>query len=112
MNTLTKDQIQRLTPEQQETLAAIEVQRTNKREQLSEQARRYPGQQWLLALVLAILLLLPVFTSERFLPFRVIFLAVGLWFLIQFHAAGVNRRLDALVELMEADREKEGDDVA
>jgi hypothetical protein len=112
MKTLTKDQIRRLTPEQQDTLAAIEVQRAKKREQLSEQARRYRGQQWLPALGLVVLFLLPVFTFERFLPWSVIILLACLWGLIQFHAAGVNRRLDALVELMEADKKKEDDDAA
>jgi hypothetical protein len=30
--------------------------------------------------------------------------------LIQFHAAGINRRLDALLELLETDKRKDGHD--
>jgi hypothetical protein len=107
---ITKDQIQQLTPEQQEALASIEVQRAQKRQQLLEQSRRYRAQQWLPALVLSILLLLPVFTFQRFFSFCIICLAVSLWFLIQFHAAGINRRLDALLELLESDKEKDDHD--
>ncbi len=29
--------------------------------------------------------------------------AMILWFLIQFHAGGINRRIDALIEMMEDD---------
>jgi hypothetical protein len=110
MNTLTKDQIQRLTPEQQEMLATIEVQKTQKREQLLVRARRYRGQQWIPVLVLCILYFVPIFTFEKFLPYCIIFLAMSLWFLIQFHAAGVNRRLDALMELLESDKKKDDHD--
>ena len=112
MKTLTKDQIQHLKPDQQEMLAAIQVQRIKKRDELLEQARHYRGQQWLPALGLVVLFLLPVFTFERFLPWCVIILVAVLWGLIQFHATGVNRRLDALIELMEADKKKEDDDAA
>ena len=105
---ITKEQIQQLTSEQQETLASIEIQHTQKRQRLLERARRYRAQQWLPVLVLIILYFIPIFALEKFLPFCIICLAVSLWFLIQFHAAGVNRRLDALMELLEADK-KEGD---
>jgi len=110
MKTLTKDLIQKLTPEQQEMLAAIEVQHIRKRDQLLEQARRYSGQRWLPSIIFSILIFLPVFTLERSLPFCVIGLAAVLWILIQFHAAGINRRLDALVELKEVERNKADDD--
>ena len=107
MNALTKDQIQRLTPQQQEMLANVEVQQTQKRQQLLVRARRYRGQQWLPALVLCILCFVPIFTFEKFLPFCIIFLAMSLWYLIQFHAAGVNRRIDALMELLESDKKND-----
>ena len=110
MKTLTKDLVQKLTPEQQETLATIEVQRIKKRDQLLEQAHRYRGQRWLPSILFPILIFLPVFTLEKFLPFCVIGLAGILWILIQFHAAGINRRLDALVELKEVEKNKDDDD--
>jgi len=40
-------------------------------------------------------------------PVSIICVGMSLWFLIQFHAAGVNRRLDALIELLEADKKKD-----
>jgi hypothetical protein len=53
----------------------------------------------------------PVFTFQRWLPSCIIFLVISLWFLIQFHAAGVNRRLDALMELLESRKHKKDGDV-
>jgi hypothetical protein len=47
-----------------------------------------------------------VFMFERWFPSCIILLVVSLWLLIQFHAAGINRRLDALMELMESKKEK------
>jgi hypothetical protein len=111
MNTIPKKQILQLTPEHQEMLAAIEIQHARQQQQHLERARRYPGQVWVPPLVLAGLCLAPVFTFERWLPSCIIFLVVSLWFLIQFHAAGVNRRLDALMDLMESRNPKKGDGV-
>jgi hypothetical protein len=108
---ITKDQIRQLTPEQQETLASIEVQRVKKREQLLRQARHYRGQQWLPALALIPLYFIPTFTSQKWPPSNIaLILSLILWSLIQFHAAGVNRRLDALMELLESDKNKDDHD--
>ena len=108
---ITKDQIRQLTPEQQETLASIEVRRVKKREQLLRQARHYRGQQWVPALALIPLYFITTFTSftsQKWPPSIVaLILSLILWFLIQFHAAGVNRRLDALMELLESDKNKD-----
>ena len=108
MNALTKDQIQRLTPEQQEMLANVEVQQTQKRQQLLVRARRYRGQQWLPALALVPLYFISTFTTQKWPPSIVaLILSLILWFVIQFHAAGVNRRLDALMDLLESDKKKD-----
>ena len=108
---ITKDQIKQLTSEQQETLASIEVRRVKKREQLLRQARHYRGQQWLPALALVPLYFISTFTSQKWPPSIVaLILSLILWLLIQFHAAGVNRRLDALMELLESDKKNDEHD--
>lgn len=103
MSTLTKDQIQHLAPEQQETLAAIEVQRLKRREQLLQQARHYRGQLWQPLLAFGVLFLVCRIADQDAQPF---FVALILWGLIQLHAVGVNRRLNALMELLESDKKK------
>lgn len=86
MSTLTKDQIRQLTPEQQETLASIEVQRVKKREQLLWQARHYRGQQWLPALALVPLYFISAFTSQKLPPSIVaLILSLILWMAFQNH---------------------------
>jgi hypothetical protein len=60
MSTIPKKQILQLTPEHQETLAAIEIQHARQRQQHLDRARRYPGQTWVPAVVLAGLCLAPV----------------------------------------------------
>jgi muconolactone delta-isomerase len=52
---ITMDQIQQLTPEQQETLASIDVQHAKTREQLWKQAGHYRRMSWLPDLVMGIL---------------------------------------------------------
>jgi hypothetical protein len=107
MNTLTHSQVQRLSPEEQHNFALLEIQGVRKRRQLLEKARHYPGQRWLPALVPGILFLLTIWMSERWLPVCIICLVSSLWLLIQFHATGVNRRLDALMELLDPNKKKD-----
>jgi hypothetical protein len=110
MSTIPKEQVLQLKMEHQETLAAIEIQHSRQKQEHLERARRYRGQIWVPALVFSGLCLAPVFTFQRWLPSCVVFLVISLWFLIQFHAAGVNRRLDALLELLET-KKKNGEDL-
>jgi hypothetical protein len=109
MSTIPKKQVLQLGPEHQEMLAAIEIQHARQRQEQLDRARRYRGQIWVPTVVFAGLCLVPVFTFQRWLPSCVIFLVISLWFLIQFHAAGVNRRLDALIELMETKKQNDED---
>ncbi len=108
---ITKDQMQQLTSEQQETLASIEIQHAKTRQRLLNQAGRYRAMSWLPALVMLPLYLAPMFlTNPKYGPLSIICVGMSLWFLIQFHAAGVNRRIDALIELVEADKKKDDHD--
>ena len=103
MNT-TKDQIQQLTPEQQEILGSIVVKRDAMRRRLLKQRGHYRAMSWLPALVMLPLYLAPMLiTNPKYGQLSIIIVGMSLWVLIQYHAAGVNRRLDALIELMEDD---------
>ena len=101
---ITKDQIQQLTPEQQETLGSIVVKRAKARARLLKQVGHYRAFSWLPALVIFPLYLAPVLIANpKYSPLVSICVSMSLWILIQFHAVGVNRRLDALIELKEND---------
>ena len=98
----TKDQIQQLAPEQQEALAFIVLKREATRQRLLKQRGKYRAMLLLPALVLFVsyLATMPNPVFGKLSGFCV---AISLWLLIQFHAARLNRRLDALIELMEDD---------
>jgi hypothetical protein len=107
MSVLTKEQIQKLTPEQQEAVASLALDGARRRTLLLERARRYRGQVWVPALAPAILLLvfflwgarnLP--WSDPVIPFAMVMIVDGI---MQVQITGINRRLDALIELLEAD---------
>ena len=68
-----------------------------------EQARNYRGRTWLPPLVVAICFLGCLFETNhrQMVPY---FIGLALWISIQFHARGVNRRLDALMDLLRADK--------
>lgn len=101
---IPKDKIQQLTPEQQETLGFIVVMRAKTRERLLKQVGRYRAFSWLPALVIFPLYLAPVLiTNPKYNSLVSICVSMSLWLLIQFHAAGVNRRLDAMIELKQED---------
>lgn len=112
---VTKDQIQQLAQEQQETLASIAVQDAKTRQRLLKQAGQYSGMAWFHSLVPAlvmIFILVPMFvTGQKYsalsVTLSVMCPAMTLWLLISYHAARINRRLDALIELSEADKKKD-----
>ena len=105
MNT-NKDQIQQLTPEQQEALGLSVVQRHKIRQRLLEQRGHYRAISWLSALVMVALYLAPMLiTNPKYFQIAIIIVGMSLWVLIQFHAGGINRRIDALIKLMEDDHD-------
>jgi hypothetical protein len=101
---MNRDQIEKLTPEQQETYADLEARRVRKREDIKEQARNYWGRLWLPPLLAGICFFGCIFEKNHH-ELVLYFMGLFLFFSIQFHAAGVNRRLDALVELYGPDWE-------
>jgi len=101
MNPLSKEQMQKLSPEQQETLGEMETRRVQRRQELLEQARGTHIHIWgsLLICLPAMGLLFAIAGPERRLlgMFTLLFAVI----FTQFRAACINRRLDALVELLD-----------
>jgi hypothetical protein len=107
---IPKDKIQQLSPEQQEMVGSIVVQRDQTRQRLLKLAGHYPAKSWLPALLILPLYLAPMLITiayPKYGQISVICVGMTLWVLIQFHAAGVNQRLDALIELMKDDQDKD-----
>ena len=99
MNILTKDQIRQLTPEQQEAIATVEATRMKKRQKLLACAR---GSRIGL-IVIPFMLVVAIFGLGYFkLPLQniLMFLAICVWSLFMV----INRRLDAMMELLEDDK--------
>ena len=99
MNTLTKDQIRQLTPEQQEAIATMEVTRMKKRQKLLACAR---GSRLGLMILPFVLVLLVFGLSYYKFPIQniLMFFGIVLWSLFIV----INRRLDAMMELLEDDK--------
>ena len=112
---LTQDQIRQLTLEQQETLASIVVQDAEKRQRLLKKAGPYFGKAWFHGLVpgaIMVFTLAPGFFTNQIYHALAVTLSIMcpagiLFILITYHAVRINRRLDALIELLGADKKTE-----
>jgi hypothetical protein len=98
MTTLTKDQIQQLTPEQQTGIATMELRRFQKRERLLKQAR---GSKYLLFVSVIILAIAYVAAAISKAPFWLQISIILLAMTSFSQVIGVNRRMDALMELLD-----------
>jgi len=105
MNTLTKDQIQKLPPAQQADMAVLVLQRAKVRQRLLEQARSCRGQS-IVALVLPAFVMTPLmlFRSFRssFTGSLLLIISMGSLFVgtcLQINL--INRRIDSLIKLLE-----------
>jgi len=106
MSILSKKQIRNMAPEQQELVGSLLAQRMRERQRLLEQARRYNGMRWGSACLGAAAIGLAVYAAGKD-QIRLLSLCViALVMFVQFHAIGLNRRLDALMKLMETDLKK------
>ena len=111
---LTKAEIGKLPLEQREILAQMEFRRAQRRQRLLEQARgldwrsRYfPIYIFAVFLIFVALYYFDVFHAQEkpficYLP-----LGMGFVFTLVFHITRANRRLDALLELLDFDREEQ-----
>ncbi len=110
MAKLTPDQLKKLTPKQQEAIADFEMIRARQRLAMLRQAQGYYGKLLFPLLLFLVVGGIAIFHlgDLRLIPLGFI----GLACLVQFHAAGLNQRLDALMELLDRDIKKAaaGDD--
>lgn len=107
---LTKEDVSKLPPEDQEAIGGIALEDARVLRETLAAAKGYRGMQMtpyvLMALGITISLWKPYFTEWA--PF----LFFGMVFLIQYHVHGVNRRIDAVLRLMDERREAErGSDI-
>lgn len=111
---LSKTQIEKLNVDQKATLAEVELRLAQARRKLLQQARGYSNRS---RFITALLLVLPIFCFIAFhrggyLPMVWLFMFLAWVIRIQ---ADINRRMDALIELLDFDmngvaREKKIDD--
>src|ERR1700722_17709009 len=100
MNTITKDQIQQFTPEQQDAIATMEMRRVQKRERLLKQARQSRYSIFATAAMLAIAYgAAAILKAPLLLQLGFFVLAMA----IIMQSVAINRRLDALLELFDDD---------
>lgn len=101
MSTRGPNEVQNLTVDQQQAIAECELARLHRQDRLLRQARNYPGRRWL-SLVVFVLALWVAGQNAEF-PYVVVVWLLALVFgLLHVHIHGINRRLDALLELLNA----------
>jgi len=109
---ITKEMMQRLPPEQQEALAAMEIERAMKRQRLLEQVGGNLVMRWLPMLFISLMFCLCFLSffipNGRHAPAIIVCIALIPCFLIEFQVASINRRLDALVELLNEEEKERG----
>ena len=114
---ITEEQRQRLTTEQKEALAYVKSQQSKSREVLLRQAMGHSGIARFRVVVpplVMIGLIVPVFVIGQkhllaFVGLAILCSTTTLWVLINYETAVINRRLDALVELLKRDERKDDD---
>src|SRR6266567_8393555 len=99
MKTLSKDEVRKLTPEQQEVIGIVEAQRVRARQQLVDRARGYRGMNVIVGLLMGVAMGFAIYSVVN--PRALMFAIIAVAALVGFHAAGLNRRLDALTQLLE-----------
>ena len=102
MKTLTEEEIKRLTFEQQTELATVELRRVQKHQRLLKQARE--SRYFIFASAVGLAAAYGAAAISRA-PFWLQMSILGLAMAILFQGLGVNRRLDALMELHEDERD-------
>jgi phage shock protein PspC (stress-responsive transcriptional regulator) len=103
MNALTKDQVQKLSPEQQAELARIEAEHVRARHEIVNKARRDQGTDIPAGVVMGVAGGLAIYSTVEPKAFQFVWIAVIA--LVGHYAGKINRRLDALMELLDKDAE-------
>ena len=105
-------QAQNLTPEQQDALGRLVIQRDKMRQRLLKERGHYRAMAWLPCVGMVPLILVPPLaqsftTNPNYIALSVALSAFVAFFCLQifigYHADSINRRIDALIELMKDD---------
>ena len=103
---MSENPLPTLAPEQQQAIAEIELREFRRRERHLRHARSYPGKRWV-TFAFLIPALWVAGKSVEF-PYHVVACALIVlnFTLLHVHIHGINRRLDALLMLREAEVEQ------
>jgi len=93
---LTKEDVAKLSEEQLEVIARVALDQARTKRELEKKAGGYTGSYLIPIAFLAIASGTGALRSAEYLPF----VLIGLFCLIQFHAVGINKRIDAMLKLM------------
>ena len=107
MNT-NKEQTQHLTPEQQDALGSVVVQRDKMRQRLLKQRGHYRAMSQFTVALMMVAIAGPLLTSMLnadpiYFRISIVCAILCIWMVIQIHADCINGRIDALIELMKED---------
>jgi hypothetical protein len=104
MMELTRDQIQQMTPEQQETVAQLETQRVKRKLALIDKAKGSgPNVLTALAIMTMLAISLVCFSFELELMIPLLILIILISTMCQLVASSHQKQLDALFELVQED---------
>jgi hypothetical protein len=114
MSASSDQKAHKLTAEQQQTLAEVELARLRSRERLRRRTRMYCGRRWISFPFFIVAVSVGFAQVEVQYRIAVISILTIIFVLLQVHVTGINQRLDALVELQErtpgSDDEKNSND--
>jgi hypothetical protein len=100
MNTLSKDQVHELTPEQQVTIATIELRRSQKRARLLKHVRQ---SRYYISASAASFMILYATTLYFRAPYWMQGSSFALAMAMMIQSTAINRSLDALLDLFDHD---------
>jgi len=101
MDTTPPTEVVNLTADQQQAIAEFELARLRKQDRLNREARTYAGRRWLSLVVFALALWVAGRNAEF--PYVLVVWLLALVFgVLHVHIHGINRRLDALLEMLHA----------
>lgn len=100
---LSKADVDKLPEEQREMIARIAMDQARHERKVRENAEGYFGYRLIPIILLLIATVLGMLRPAGFLSFFII----GLAGMIQFHAIGINKRIDAVLKLMDLSREEQ-----
>lgn len=102
INGLSKEQVAKLSPEEQEALARVALDQAMFRRSLLAKAAGYRGRHAVPSILFMLMLGLWMWTNSLAILFPA--LVIVTFFLVLFHTWGLNSRIDALLRVLDLDR--------